>query len=118
MTELYVVRQGNEIIALFPNQQEQKFYCNESISHFTYQKEEWERADEVNLLKSTNIEQFEQIQRLQEENEQLRNSITRLEEEIKRLEKMIWKLQWRFQQEVGIEKAKEHYKDIDKEMKE
>lgn len=37
-------------------------------------------------------------------------------EEIKRLEKMIWKIQWRFQQEVGIEKAKEHYKDIDKEM--
>ena len=38
--------------------------------------------------------------------------------EIKRLEKMIWKIQWRFQQEVGIEKAREHYQEIDKEMEE
>ena len=41
-----------------------------------------------------------------------------LQEEIKRLEKMMWKIQWRFQQEVGIEKAKEHYREIDKEMEE
>lgn len=39
-----------------------------------------------------------------------------LQEEIKRLEKMIWKIQWRFQQEAGIEKAREHYQEIDKEM--
>lgn len=39
-----------------------------------------------------------------------------LQKEIKRLEKMIWKIQWRFQQEVGIEKAREHYQEIDKEM--
>ena len=29
---------------------------------------------------------------------------------------IILKLQWRFQQEVGMEKAREHYKEIDKEM--
>ena len=58
----------------------------------------------------------EQLRRLFEEKEQL---ITiNLTEEIKRLEKMIWKIQWRFQQEVGIEKAKEHYREIDKEMEE
>ena len=45
-------------------------------------------------------------------------TITALKEEIKRLEKMIWKIQWRFQQEVGIEKAREHYQEIDKEMNE
>lgn len=45
-------------------------------------------------------------------------TITKQDEEIKRLEKMIWKIQWRFQQEAGIEKAKEHYQEIDKEMKE
>lgn len=45
-------------------------------------------------------------------------TITALKEEIKRLEKMIWKIQWRFQQEVGIEKAREHYREIDKEMEE
>lgn len=43
-------------------------------------------------------------------------TIIKQDEEIKRLEKMIWKIQWRFQQEVGIEKAKEHYQEIDKEM--
>ena len=31
---------------------------------------------------------------------------------------MIWKVQWRFQQEVGIEKARKHYQEIDKEMRE
>ncbi len=41
-----------------------------------------------------------------------------MEKEIRRLEKMIWKIQWRFQQEVGIEKAREHYREIDKEMEE
>lgn len=44
--------------------------------------------------------------------------IIELQEETKRLEKMIWKIQWRFQQEVGIEKAREHYREIDKEMQE
>ena len=43
-------------------------------------------------------------------------TIIKQDEEIKRLEKMIWKIQWRFQQEVGIEKAREHYREIDKEM--
>ena len=51
------------------------------------------------------------LNNLEEESEQL-------QEEIKRLEKMIWKIQWRFQQEVGIEKAREHYREIDKEMEE
>ena len=53
----------------------------------------------------------ELLNKLNDENEQL-------QEEIKRLEKMIWKIQWRFQQEVGIEKAREHYREIDKEMNE
>lgn len=45
-------------------------------------------------------------------------TIIKQDKEIKRLEKMIWKIQWRFQQEVGIEKAKEHYQEIDNEMEE
>lgn len=48
---------------------------------------------------------------------ELEVKVLNLELEIKRLEKMIWKIQWRFQQEVGIEKAREHYREIDKEMK-
>ena len=51
------------------------------------------------------------LNQLTKENEQL-------QEEIKRLEKMIWKIQWRFQREVGIEKARKHYQEIDKEMNE
>lgn len=31
---------------------------------------------------------------------------------------MTWKTQWRFQQEVGVKKTKEHYQEIDKEIKE
>lgn len=53
----------------------------------------------------------EMLNLLNDENRQLK-------EEIKRLEKMIWKIQWKFQQEVGIEKARKYYQEIDKEMKE
>lgn len=49
---------------------------------------------------------------------ELQVKVLNLELEIKRLEKMMWKIQWRFQHEVGIEKAREHYQEIDKEMEE
>lgn len=59
----------------------------------------------------TNKEKDEKIKELEVK-------VLNLELEIKRLEKMMWKIQWRFQQEVGIEKAREHYQEIDKEMEE
>lgn len=67
--------------------------------------------EENDNCKNDYRELFSNYVALEEKNEQL-------QEEIKRLEKMIWKIQWRFQQEVGIEKAKEHYQEIDKEMEE
>lgn len=63
----------------------------------------------VEIFSARLNELWADCQQFKEENEQLK-------EEIKRLEKIIWKIQWRFQQEVGIEKAKEHYQKIDKEM--
>ena len=67
-------------------------------------------------------ESFELDAKLSKEKDEkikeLEVKVLNLELEIKRLEKMIWKIQWRFQQEVGIEKAREHYQEIDKEMKE
>lgn len=40
---LFVVRERDNIIALFPNEQRAIQYCKENMAHLTYQKEEWER---------------------------------------------------------------------------
>ena len=40
---LYVVRERDKIIALFPNEQRCRFYCQENMAHLTYELEEWER---------------------------------------------------------------------------
>ena len=40
----YVVRDGKEIIALFPNEQRCRFFCQENMAHLTYELEEWERV--------------------------------------------------------------------------
>lgn len=41
---LYVVRQGKEIVALFPNEQRAVYYCQEQLANLHYQKEIWRRV--------------------------------------------------------------------------
>ena len=107
-------------------------YCfiNDELEDKTYAiynsifKERWSQeivdllnnlAEENEVLLGNLFESYEYFRKSEKEyHERVMNYQT----EIKRLEKMIWKIQWRFQQEVGIEKAKEHYREIDKEMEE
>lgn len=72
----------------------------------------------LNKQQSTITELERKLKKYTKIGEEQLKQIIELQEEIKRLEKMIWKIQWRFQQEVGIEKAREHYQEIDKEMEE
>lgn len=41
--QLYVIREEDKIIALFPDKHRAVFYCRENLANFTYQLEEWER---------------------------------------------------------------------------
>lgn len=77
-----------------------------------------EVVDLLNTQQSTITELERKLKKYTKIGEEQLKQIIELQEEIKRLEKMIWKIQWRFQQEVGIEKAREHYQEIDKEMEE
>ena len=40
---LFVVREGKQIIALFPNEQRARYYCEENLAYLTYAREKWER---------------------------------------------------------------------------
>lgn len=67
---VYVVRQGKEIVALFPNEQRAIYYCQEQLANLHYQKELWRRCDimidyEEELLKLFEGElQIENIRRI------------------------------------------------------
>ena len=41
MSEFFVVRENDKIIALFTSEQRAKFYCRENLANLHYQKEEW-----------------------------------------------------------------------------
>lgn len=78
-----------------------------------------------NIIQKLESENEVLIENLSESEKQARifkkeyyERIINYQKEIKRLWKLIWKIQWRFEQEVGIEKAREHYQEIDEEMKE
>ena len=41
---LYVVREHDKIVALFPNEQRAIYYCQEQLANLHYQKELWRRV--------------------------------------------------------------------------
>lgn len=102
-----------EVVGCLNEQQsiidEQKIAIDEMIT-------DYKKLEEENKVLLGNL--FERQEDFRKAEKEYHQRIMNYQEEIKRLEKMVWKIQWRFQQEVGIEKAKEHYQEIDKEMKE
>lgn len=42
-TTVYAVRENGTLIALFPNEQRCRYYCQEHDANLTYQKERWVR---------------------------------------------------------------------------
>ena len=79
MTALNVTKKQNEQQATICKLQD---LCGESDSENAKLRIENKRlCDEIKLLKPTNIEQYEQIQKLQEENEQLQAQLREKEED-------------------------------------
>lgn len=97
-----------DLLNQLTEENEQLKFENDTLK-FNYQREIQNSIDFCNAYSKTNGKLLEEIEKLEKKNEQLKKRN-------KFLDEMIYKLQWRLQQEVGIKKAEEHFQEIHKEM--